>query len=380
MAATKKKILMIIGLYSPEVGGAEQECRRLSAKFSELGHDVCILTQYRQGLPAQENIDDIEVFRYIKGWHLFELTYMLSVLSFLFKNRHRFDTVLCFGLYLFTAPAVLFCRSTGRKILFRLEDMGRTGDFTRIAKLKWGPFIRACARRANGAVAISGEIEKELLHNGFPAGRIFRIPNSVNTELYSPDAGMKNSARPVISFIGRLHPKKGIEIFIKALKVLKDELPDFKVYIVGDGEIKQTLQQRVTEFRLDDRVCFTGEKHDVIPYYRQSHAVVLPSFTEGLPLVLLEAMACGAPVVASKVGGIIDVMGASDEDGPESGGYCLCETGILVLPGDEQGLSKALNMLIHDPALQERLAQNARERIERCYCLDKVVERYIALM
>ena len=114
MPAKPHKLLFIIGCYYPDAGGAETSCSRLAQKIVELGHEVTILTRFYEGLPAVEMEDGVRVCRYLKSWHLFELSYMLSTMSFLIGNRRRFDSVLCFGHYLFTPPTALFCRLTFR--------------------------------------------------------------------------------------------------------------------------------------------------------------------------------------------------------------------------------------------------------------------------
>jgi len=213
MPAGSYKLLMIIGRFYPDTGGTEKACQRTAQKLKERGCDITILTEYREGLPAYEMIDGIPVYRYIKGWHVFEATYMLSVLSFLLQHRHRINGILCFGLYLFTAPAILFCRCTGRRIFFRLGSARETGDIHRIAQLKQNRFILWCAKKAHGAVALTGEIEAELAGKGFLQDKIVRISNGVDTEKFFPPP--EKPASPfVICYVGRLVAGKGLETLI----------------------------------------------------------------------------------------------------------------------------------------------------------------------
>ena len=115
-----QKILIITGLFHPFIGGAERECQNLAKKLISQGHCVTIMTGYVEGLPPFEMVEGIPVYRKIRGWHLFELTYMISVLLLLWRHRKSFNHILCFGLYLYTAPAVLFALCTGKKALLRL--------------------------------------------------------------------------------------------------------------------------------------------------------------------------------------------------------------------------------------------------------------------
>ncbi|GAH09493.1 unnamed protein product, partial [marine sediment metagenome] len=99
---------MIIGQYHPVAGGAEKECKKLSRRLREEGLTVSVLTQSCEGLPDYEVIDDIPVYRKMKGWQLYEYTYMLSVVWFLIKHLREYDIIQCFGLYLFIPPVALF--------------------------------------------------------------------------------------------------------------------------------------------------------------------------------------------------------------------------------------------------------------------------------
>jgi glycosyltransferase involved in cell wall biosynthesis len=374
-----KKILMIIGLFYPAVGGAERECQKLSKKLQEQGYSVSVLTQYRDALPAYEVIDDIPVYRKLRGWHLYEITYMISVLIFLFRHRKHFDVLCCFGLYLFTAPAILFGRVTGKKVLFRLEGAGEIGDFGSISQLTLRNFILRCAPWADGIIAISSEIEQKLMSNGFPRRKIHRIPNSVDTTIFFPRSPASRESVPIISYIGRLSREKGPDTLLKAINLLQGRVSHFKVFIVGDGELRPMLQNMVCEYGLKDSIHFTGSVPNVADYYQQSRVVVMPSYSEGMPLVLLEAMACGVPVIASRVGGILDVMGLPDQDAPEPEGYWISERGLLVTPGNEDALAAALYRLLTDQQLQERVSQNALAHIRAGYTLEQVIKNYIGL-
>ena len=380
MDTAKPKILMIIAQFYPSIGGAEQECRKIAKQLKKTGHEVSVLTQYREDLPAYELIDGVPVYRKIRGWHWYELSYMLSVLILLFRYRKNFDVMCCFGLYLYIAPAVLFRFLTGKRVLVRLESGGGTGDLLKAAQLSWGALTIRCACRADGIIAISRQIEEELLARGFPVKKVFRIPNSVDTETFSPAAHLKDEDIPVISYIGRLTRGKGVELFIEGLTLLRQTNPEFKAFVVGGGEQRSSLEELVHARGLNDRITFIGEipdAHAVVPYYQRSYLIVMPSYSEGMPLVLLEAMACGVPVVASRVGGITDVIGLPEQQRPEPGGYWIGAHGILVPPGDVPAITAAIKRLLADSALHRELARKAREAAVNTYSLETVIQHYV---
>lgn len=369
---------MIISHFYPDVGGTERSCQRTAQALKEKGFDVTVLTTYKEDLPAREVIDGIPVYRYIKGWHVFELTYMVSVLSFLIRHRQHIDGILCYGLYLFTAPAVLFCRVMGKRVFFRLSSARQTGDFHRIAQLACARIIQWCAKRAHGAIAITREIEQELLQHGFSSKKIVRISNAVDTTLFVP--GQLRAENPfIICYVGRLVDGKGLETFLLALKTLLSYSQSFKAVIAGDGALKTSMLRSVEQYGLSDVVSFIGATDTVLPYYQRSHAFVLPSYSEGMPLSLIEAMACGVCPVATPVGGIVDVINVPYGQVHARSGYQIYTNGILCTPGDYPALAHALLELMRDRVLWQHLCVNAVATVKKEYNQHTVIQQYRAL-
>ena len=375
-----QKILMLIGQFYPAIGGAERECQNLSRKLITLGHRATVLTGYKDGLPPFEIVDGIPVYRKIRGWHVFELTYMLSVFLLLWRLRKDFNHIICFGLYLYTAPAVVFALCTGKKIFFRLECSGASGDFCRILQLKLGRLVSRCAQWAHRIIAISSEIERELLRNGFSQNKIIRIPNSVDTQRFTPLLDAEIPAVPCISFIGRLDRQKGIDLLLLALKKLFDNGVPFKAFIVGDGPIKQDLVELAEQLLISGVITFAGLQQDTVRFYRQTNILVLPSRDEGLPLVLLEGMASGLGIIAACVGGVPEVLDPDATRQSQPAAFSICNNGILVRPEDATELAAAIQYLIEDTALRKRLGANARKHITQHYSLDIVVQRYLNII
>ena len=136
----------------------------------------------------------------------------------------------------------------------------------------------------------------------------------------------------------------------------------------------------VNDLKLEDRIFFKGTQKETLPFYQQADIIAMPSYAEGLPLVLLEAMACKSSIVATEIGGITDVIVKKDSEKIPEKSFCICENGILVLPGDIEGLTNALEQLIQKRQLREELSQKAYETILESYTLDKVILRYLDLL
>lgn len=162
--------------------------------------------------------------------------------------------------------------------------------------------------------------------------------------------------RQVIGVVGRLHPSKGHPVFLRAAARLAQERPSVEAAIVGGPapgreKYEHELHSLAAALGLHDAVRFAGHQSDPIPWLDALDVVVLPAHVEGLPLVLVEAMALGKPVVASAVGGVPELI----EDG---------RSGLLVRPGDADALAAAIARVLDDPALAARLGAAGRERAE----------------
>jgi len=185
-------------------------------------------------------------------------------------------------------------------------------------------------------------------------GKIRVIRTGVNPETFSPrkeDEHTIHFANPLrILTVGRLSPEKGQVFLLQALKALKDRRLAFRCTIVGDGPLRSRLIETVKSLGLADRVNFTGavgqdKLHD---HYRNADIFVLPSLSEGLPVVLMEAMACGLPIVASRITGIPELVSEGKH-------------GLLVTPGKPETIADALQSLADDPSRRVAMGECARE-------------------
>jgi glycosyltransferase involved in cell wall biosynthesis len=370
---------MVVGQYYPIAGGTEMECRKLASGLARQGVGVTVLTQHCAGLPDYEEIDGIPVYRTMQGGHLYEYTYMFSVLRFLLGKIRNYDIIHCFGLYLFIPPAILVKYIFGKKVIGRLEGSGMYGDFRRVKQLTCGRLILASARCLDRIISVARHMGAEIAAEGFAERNAVSIPNSVDHELYRPKEKQDQSARRRICFVGRLAEEKGLVSLVEAMQLVRDAISGVTLDIVGDGPMRNELVDRAARLGLQDVIRFTGNSV-ALQHYHASDLFVLPSFSEGLSLALLEAMACGLPVVATNVEGNREVLHPA---GPASAipaaGYRIGECGILVNPGDVAGLAGAIQRLLTDDDLASRLISRARSRAVATYALDKIINDYRSL-
>jgi glycosyltransferase involved in cell wall biosynthesis len=200
------------------------------------------------------------------------------------------------------------------------------------------------------SAATAAEIRRD-----YGVDRVGVIPNVTGGLAVEPVEGIEEE-RGYLLFVGRLRIRKGVEVLLEALSDLRSRHPGARLRIAGDGEHRRRLERRAAELGLGEAVVFLGtcDAGRVRRLLAGAAALVVPSIYEGMPLVVLEAMAAGIPVVASAVSGIPEVV----VDG---------ETGWLVPPEDPQALAGALAAALAHPAEARRRGEAGRRRVDERY-------------
>jgi glycosyltransferase involved in cell wall biosynthesis len=185
-------------------------------------------------------------------------------------------------------------------------------------------------------------------------------PVSVQEELgIPPDT-------PLVGIIARLNPQKGHTYLLAAFAKVVESLPEARLLIVGDGNLRGDLERQTRELRITRRVTFTGWRDDIPRIMADLNLLILSSLWEGFGLVLLEAMMMGKPIVASRVSAIPEIV----VDGV---------TGLLVPPRDQEALAKAIIAMLQDKERAEAMGQAGRERVERYFSVERMVQQTEAL-
>ncbi len=221
--------------------------------------------------------------------------------------------------------------------------------------------ISVAFRSCDALIANSDAVRRDLIERGVSAGKISVIHNGVDVEKIrlaanSPEAPRSLSERfgenRIIGTIGRFTPIKNQKLLLLAARTIVKQHPDVLFVLVGDGKERGRLEQMGRELGLEDKLIFTGWLNSPYPILSRMDILVLPSLWEGLGVTILEAMALGKPVVATRVGGIPEVVG----DG---------ETGLLVPSDDEEALASALHKLLSDPELAQDMGHRGKAVVEK---------------
>jgi glycosyltransferase involved in cell wall biosynthesis len=222
---------------------------------------------------------------------------------------------------------------------------------------------RAAYRLAHAVVANSQAAAEQLGREGVPAATIRVIRNGIDAAAYAPvQAGEHERVRRIVT-VANLRVEMGHDTLIDAASRIVGRDPDVKFWIVGDGPLKQTLLDRVNARGLSSRFTFFGQRNDVPALLAVSDLFVLPSRTEASPNSVIEAMAAGLPVIATRVGGIPELV----EDG---------HTGRLIDPDAPDALADAVLAMIDNPSDAQRLGRAARIRAERDFSFERMVSDF----
>ena len=224
--------------------------------------------------------------------------------------------------------------------------------------LKWRLYFwleRWTSRWSKCLIAVSEDTKQRLIRNNYPNRNIEVIynalqpdllPNGSSSERYLKEFNL-SPENPVIAYIGRVTKNKGLEELLNVTTLLVKDFPKLRLLIVGGGELLPELKNKVNQLKLKENVLFTGIRKDVLNILTIVDVVVLLSKEEGLPMSLIEASAMGVPVIATKVGGIPEVV-------------INGQTGILLDHVDTNSIYQALKHLLSNPVERRRLAENAR--------------------
>lgn len=281
--------------------------------------------------------------------------------------RRRIDVVHAYNFYgnVFAVPPA---RLAGAPVV--IASIRDCGPYLTSMQLR---VQRLICRAATCVVVNAGAVRDWLVRDGYDAHRIVVVPNGVDLEPFDVpvDAAAVRTGlgfeadAPLITVVSRVTRLKGLEQFIGAASVLAESRPRARFLVAGeaapgDHAYLESLQHLAARLGLGDRIVFAGLRRDVPALLRASTVAVMPSLNEALSNSLLEAMAAGTPVVATRVGGT-----------PEA--VVHGETGVLVPPDDVPALAVALGRLLDDPATATAFGAAARRRVDQRFSLATMV-------
>ncbi len=390
MPTRKLKVMHLI--LNLDVGGAQEVVRTLVEHLASAECQPVVCT-FKDG-PLRQDIEragiKVEVLpgrRYsIMAFPLF-VADMIRIWRSLARQVDRYDLdivqthllrTLDFLVLLlrFTTPlrAVLWTFHSANVSLAKAELPGHKW-LHQAKRLAHNLLYRWATHLVSGCIAVSDEVKMAALQTIGPIqAKTTVICNGVDLRRYGPAAdktqlrrrlGLEPQGRLLI-MVGTLKEAKGHCYMLEAMASIVPRCPDVHLLLVGDGELRASLQAQAHRLQLDGQLHFLGNRHDVPELLAASDIFVMSSLWEGLSMALLEAMAAGLPIVTTAVSGAVQVIIPG-------------QTGLLVPPGNAQKLTEAVLQLLADPACAQALGAAARERAAAEFSAQKQAQEHLAL-
>lgn len=370
MTQKSNRILIFTTAYWPLVGGSEIAIEQIIRRLPNVFFDV-ITPRLNLGLKKYESAENYRIHRLgfsgRIGKILFPIFGFIKANQLLAKNDYRMIHAYQAS---HAAGAAWLLKKNKPKLTFILtlqegKDLAKQSFFVKF-------FRKLIIRRADIITTISNYLKKYAqLFN--PKGKILIIPNGVEVKKFKNakvDENLYNILEikkedRVIIHTGRLVKKNGLIDLIEAIPIIKKELSQIKLLIIGQGTLLNKLKIKVSNLGLDDSILFLGEiNYRELPrYLKIADVFVRPSLSEGLGNSFLEAMAAGVPIVGTPVGGIIDFL----TDG---------QTGLFCQPKNPPSIAEAVLKILTDQQLKEKIRIEAQALVEEKYNWDAIARQF----
>jgi glycosyltransferase involved in cell wall biosynthesis len=391
------KICIFTETYYPVVGGGETQARLLADGLISNGHSVIVLTRRSDAaLKPHENYGDVSVHRLapvgsgqFKKWGL-----LLSSLPALVRLRDQYDLIFVSGYRIIGLTAVLVGKLLRKPVVLKADSQGEmSGEFFESGLRKFGTsrsslpfrlflkFRNVILEKADAFSAITPEIASEWISSKLPLTRIHLIPNGVDTTRFAPANAEQRvflrdklnlpQAAVIAIYTGRLVSYKGLPLLLKVWDEIRCRHEEAILLLAGTGGLdihncEAQLHDYVKSAGLEKHIWFLGPVQNIPEYLQAADLFAFPTENDAFPSSLIEAMACGLPIVTTPVGAIKTIVVNQ-------------ETGLLVQPGNRQQLLEALECLVTNKSLASQLGQAGHQVIWERYSAESIIRKYLAL-
>ncbi len=351
------------------IGGAEKKLLELVKTLDKKRYNI-IVCSIGQGGPLQKDFEALGVNVIVcQKRNKLDLSLIFTVARLI--KECEIDVVQT-TLLLADLVGAMAARIAGKPPVISWEtvshgenDILRTGNRHILA-------YKFAMKRVSRIVAVSQEIQRSLIQRrGIPAEKIAYIPYGVDLKKFARRNGSIDkrsilnipSDRIVVGTVARAEPYKGVAYLQKVALQMVQQHPKLDFVFVGDGSLRKELEAEVAAQGLSERIHFLGFRNDVHEVMNTFDIFILPSLTEGLPNVILEAMASSKPVIATAVGGIPEAVVEG-------------ETGLLIPPSNTTAIMDAIRSLLSDHKAALRMGEAGRRRVEENFSLQKEVSSF----
>jgi glycogen(starch) synthase len=368
-----KRVALFASAFHPHLGGVEELCRQLATEYQSRGVDVVVFTnRWPRSLPAGQVVDGTEVVRLpfrlpdgsLKSLVSYYLTHrrVRRETAAVLEDR-RIDVIHVQCISASTSYAVAAARRLGLPLVVSTQGeltMDASGLFQRSPRMV-EVFRDAVAAAAAFSACSADTLKEAQVHFGFRSGTV--IYNGVR--IHDFEGPVEPPGRPFVLAIGRHVRQKGFDVLLRAWS--QAAIRSHELVLAGDGVEHHALRQLTADLKITDSIRFVGaaDRRNAVRLFQSCSFFVLPSRIEPFGIVNLEAMAAGKAVVATRTGGVPELV----EDGT---------TGLLVPPGDADALAVAIRTLAGNADLRLELGRAGRERAA-AFDWSRIADQYMAV-
>ena len=381
------RVCMLTTRFPPDYGGGARHALHLCRKLAERGVESFVIAGHKGEGIVTDRVASIPVTRVPlpEPGGLGVPTFYMRLLPLLIHRRCEYDIIHAHAVHHHAHAGFLAGRLLGKPAIAKIALLGHD-DPASIAQRRSGGIQLRMIRQASALVATSQEMVRAVADHGWPEHRLAHIPNGVDTERFYPllPASRAASRAPlglptdalVVSFVGLMVHRKGVHALARAWCRVKQACPEALLLLVGpnaraehwgvDDAYVAEVKAALAQSRVIDSVRFVGQVSNPEAYLQSSDLFTFPSQGEGMPNALLEAMSCGLPFVATRLGCIQEMAPAEQRP-------------YLVPVDDDSALSEAIIALARDSDLRRKLGVIVRQTVEERFSLDAVADRYVKL-
>jgi len=348
---------MVTQDFPPDARGVGYYAYHLSRELLNNGHDVTVFTRGDWTGTVSTSFDEIDVYRvqFLPTYPFHLQLHSLFLNRLLAEQEDKLDVLHLHNpavpVVSSPLPSVLTAHGTAKVGIQRRANSDVFSLGLRAVSQLFVRNERRLVSRATRVTAVSNDCAAEVATH-YDADDVTVLPNGVDTNYFKPSP----EEEPLVLYTGALDARKGLFDLLTAAVDVCESNSEVQFVLTGNGPLESKLRSRIHQNGIEDRVDLPGyvDREQLLEYYRRAAVYVNPSYYEGLPTGVLEAMSCGLPVIGTNVNGNAELISEG-------------ETGVLVPPNEPEAITEALRTLLDDNRLRIRLGHNARELVERQY-------------
>ena len=362
------RVLFVVDSQFPRLGGAENQALKMACALRERSVEVeFVAPRIRKSDPLTDSVMGFKLVRidypHIK-W-VGSIALMAKLYRYLIRHANRFDAVHVHITHIMAAAAGYARRRSSLPVITKISGFYEFEGGVLDQNARYKPLnylVRSGLRKVDFVQTISEQTREKLLTAGFTPEQIKFVPNGIDTRI--PPADMPADGPLTVGYCGRLREVKGVHVLLDAFAIVKSSLPDASIQlaIAGSGDTQQALEEQARRLGIENDIKWLGMVDDTEAFYRSVHIYVQPSFAEGLPNSVMEAMLARRPVIASEIGGNTDLVKHGD-------------SGLLFKAGDANALALRLTELISNPEAGKALSQAGHDLIVERYGFESVTRQ-----